>query len=437
MTDSLQAAAALVDKLGGDFEAVLPEADTVIDCDALAADRLELRQVAGISAGGSLELLPGNYDFGPVRHGPGRLDSGDPDTVCFTLRLDENLSATIGPGETPVSLDDQPIVGPTDLAGRVINAGSARFVVARPRPPRKRSGAAIDLDIDRFDPWVVQPVPGPIAPGADASSLIGHRRRLHWGPDELRHRIIGGRSLLWDRGPGHPLFGTAVVAMADVPVREYGLEISAPVPVSVNLLESATMTAGDRHLQLAVVRHAVISLAASIHPDDLHIEVLSDNPDVDFIRQLPHARHAADEERVSNGRDPQVRGLDVRALEARSFDVRGPRRRLLVVDNPGRHGEWTDGHWSNGRWQPGRLTLPGVDGENTTILAITAEDDVLWPDADVLAVEDEATISVLGGGGHAPIEGATPIGFARSMTAELVGSLRAVGEMVRSPRRKR
>ncbi|MGI9596670.1 MAG: hypothetical protein ACR2QK_10945, partial [Acidimicrobiales bacterium] len=264
MTDSLQAAAALADKLGTDFDAVLPETRPVIDCDALAADRIELRQVAGISAGGCLELRPGRYDFGPVEKGPGRLDDGEPDSVGFTLSLDGDMAATVGPGSGPLLLDDEAIVAPTELEGRIINAGSARFVVARPRPPRRRGGSVRDGGLDEAHPWVLSPIPGALGTLGvidDPADLIGRRRRLHHGPDEIRHRIAGGRDLLWDRGPDHPLFGVAVVAMADVPLRGVDLEIAAPVPVSIDLLRSPTMIVGERRLQLAVVRHMLLGVA--------------------------------------------------------------------------------------------------------------------------------------------------------------------------------
>ncbi|MEM7275599.1 MAG: hypothetical protein AAF547_21160, partial [Actinomycetota bacterium] len=204
MTDFLRAAADLADKLGPiDLDEILPTTEPVIDCDDLAVHKVELRQIAGISAGGRLELTPGcEYDFGPVRRGHGRLDDGQPDSVGFTLRLDDQLSVTVGPGTGPVLIDAEPVTGPTDVGDRVINAGSARFVVARPRPPRKRRGRRRE-DTERLDPWVLAPVPGPLGRAGGhpdrAAELVDQRRRLHAGPDEVSHRIEGGGPLLWDR----------------------------------------------------------------------------------------------------------------------------------------------------------------------------------------------------------------------------------------------
>lgn len=395
MTDSLRAAAALVDKLGSDVDAILPDTSPTIDYGSIAADRMELRQVAGISAGGSLELRPGNYDFGPVEQGPGRLDDGDPDSVGFTLTLNGNLTATIGPGETPVLVDNQPVVEPTTLGGRVINAGSARFVVARPRPPRKRGGPVREIRLDSVDPWVWEPIPPAEGLGTESYPLIHQRRRFHYGPDEIHHRIEGGRMMLWDRDESHPLFGTAVVAMADIPLKGVGLEISAPVPVSIDLMTHNTMLVGQRRLQLAVVRHIVLALATASHPEDLHIMVLSDRSDLDFVTDLPHA--------VGGGP---------------SSDDAGPRRLFILDRSEGLE-----------RWPLSRF-----DDDRTSILALTSENDQLSTDANILTVMNEATISVLGGAGEAPINEATPVGFATPMAIELADKLASVHRTERSDR---
>lgn len=401
MTDSLHAAASLADKLGGDFDAILPDTAPAIDCDTLAADKMELRQVAGISAGGCLELQPGSYDFGPIRNGSGRLNSGRPDTVGFTLRLDGSLAASVGPGDAPIMLDDQPIAEETELSGRVINAGSARFVVARPRPPRKRGGAVREPDVAQLDPWILAPFPAAGRLTGDARGKIEQRRRLHYSPDEVRHRIQAGGTQLWDRDPSHPLFGTAVVAMADVPVSAAGQElhhsevseltvegpavsVAAAVPVSVNVLESKTMIFGERRLQLAVARHILLSLAAATHPKDLQIGLLSDSGDLNFLRRLPHADRSM----------------------AASVEDGSPIHKLIVVDGP-----------------DAAATTFDPSDELTTVLALARGGDQPSPDCDVVMLWDQATIGVAGGNGGQALDGATPVGFAQSMAVELVEKL--------------
>ncbi len=413
MTDSLQPAAKLADLLGSiDLDEILPETESVINCDDLAADKIELRQVAGISAGGRLELSPGcDYDFGPVRRGHGRLDDGQPDTIGFTLSLDADLVATVGPGNAPLTIDCEPVEAPTDVGSRVINAGSARFVVARPKPPRRRDGRNRD-DVTAVDPWVWSLLPGPVQQANDPYALFDRRRRLHSGPDDISYRIDGGGSLLWDRAPSHPLFGTAVVAMTDIPVSNGGVEVRIPAPASIDLLGSPTMLAGARALQLAVARHIVVSLATTTHPNDLTIELRSGCQDLQFINRLPHAK-----KRPIGATGTTETGWVIDGDSGTIGEDNGPRR-LVVVDRPQGHN---------------RRLPPGFHGGRTSFLVLTGETDVLTADADVLSLADEATINILAGEatrqragrgiGVAEVRLATPVGYAESMTDELVGML--------------
>lgn len=410
MTDSLQPAAKLADLLGSiDLDEILPETEAVINCDDLAVDKIELRQIAGISAGGRLELSPGcDYDFGPVRRGHGRLDDGQPDTIGFTLSLDADLVATVGPGNAPLTIDAEPVVAPTDVGSRVINAGSARFVVARPRPPRRRGGGRRD-EAASIHPWVWSLLPGPVADAVDPYALFDRRRRLHSGPDDISYRIDGGGSLLWDRTPDHPLFGTAVVGMADIPVTDGGVEVRIPAPASIDLLGSPTMLAGARALQLAVARQIVVSLATTIGPNHLQIELRSGCADLQFIHRLPHAKQHL--------KEPAEAGWVIDGDSGTIGENNGPRR-LVVVDRPQGHN---------------RRLPPGFHGGRTAFLVLTGETDVLTADADVLSLSDEAAINILAGettrqrAGRsqsvAEIRQATPVGYAESMTEELVGML--------------
>ncbi|MEM7276440.1 MAG: hypothetical protein AAF547_25430, partial [Actinomycetota bacterium] len=223
--------------------------------------------------------------------------------------------------------------------------------------------------------------PGPLGRAGGhpdrAAELVDQRRRLHAGPDEVSHRIEGGGPLLWDREPGHPLFGTAVVAMTDVAVRDRGLAIRTPVPVSIDLLGSPTMLVGDRSLQLAVARHLILSLAATIGPDELSLEVRSGAEDLRFVDRLPHTGAAGT-------------------------------HRLVIVDRPAGHD---------------RRVPPGLHDGDTSFLVLTGANDALPTNADVVSVIDEATVNLIGAEGTGHVEGATPVGYAPSMAAELVRSL--------------
>jgi hypothetical protein len=203
--------------------------------------------------------------------------------------------------------------------------------------------------------------------------------------------------MLWDRDQQHPLFGTAVVALADIPLKGAGLEIAAPVPVSVDVVHHNSMLVGQRRLQLAVARHIVLSLGAACHPEDLEIVLLSDRSDLDFVTDLPHA--------VGGG--------------SPSSDDRPAPRRLFVIDHSAGLARWPLARFDDGR---------------TSVLAVTNENDSLSSDANILTVMNEATISVLGAGGRSRIDDATPVGFAHPMAVELAGKLAAVHLRERSDR---
>jgi len=275
------------------------------------------------------------------------------------------------------------------VAGRIINAGSARFVVARPRPPRKRDGGAGDPPASRLDPWVLDPLPRPGNLGPRVADLVHQRRRLHYGPDEIRHRIEGGGALLWTRTPDHPLFGTAVVALADVVLRGNGIDVAAPSPVSIDAVGSSTVLVGRRSYQLAVARHIVLSLAATADPGDLRIGLHSELPELAFVRDLPHA------------------------TEVRSG---GPRRRTLLVVDRARSEDPS-------MVRPGRDRWPILPGGGA-MLILGRRNDPIPEGADVVTVIDEHFLSVQSGTEDRVVQGATPIGFAASMATELADRLR-------------
>lgn len=375
MSDSLRPAAALVDRLGDRLDLILPETGSVIDRDRLAATSIELRQVAGLAAGRSMALGPGSWDFGPDDRSDG-LGDGDPTRVGFTLTLDDDLVPSITPGDHPIRLDDEPVVAPTEVAGRMINAGSARFVVTRPRPTRRRSGG--DIPAGQIDPWVNEPLPvtPPSAvPGADPRRLAALRWRSHVGADGVVHRIQSGRSHLWPRDRNHPLFGTAVVGVVDLPLA---------VPISIDVVRTSTVLTGSRAHQLAMARHIVLGLAATTHPRDLRLGLQSELPDLAFVRDLPHAAAA-----------PSSRRAD-----------RPPT--LLVVDGTGSRPlpVLADG---------GALLILGRSGAQ-------APRGATW-----LGVADPCTLTIETDAAHRTRRGVTPVGFGASLAVELAARLSTVG----------
>ncbi len=402
MADALEPAALLADRLAdrlpplvdGGLEIVLPAGEPALDDRRLRATRLELRQVAGLGAGGRLELSPGSWEIGQAR-AAAHLDEGDPDAVGFTLEVDDEYGVTVVPGGHPVRLGDEPLLEPTPLGDRIIDAGTARFVVGRPRPTRRRCGG--DVPAGQVDPWVLDPLPRSGAIGSGLASLVAQRRRVHLAPDDLRHRIEAGRSHLWGRGPEHPLFGTAAVGVVDVDLAVTADGLGRPggsmaLPVAVDLLRTATVLAGSRHQQLAVARHLLLSLAATINPRDLRIGLRSERADLAFVRTLPHAAERAG-------------AAGVRRRHHRQ-------RTLLVVDRNG----------DNGCVRPGDLE-PGPD---MAVLALGVERGPIPDGAGAIGVTGDASLSVRCCRSGEIVRGATPIGLGPELAADLADRLAAM-----------
>lgn len=398
MADALEPAALLADRLSavadGRLEIVLPTGEAALDDRHLRTTRLELRQVAGLGAGGRLELTPGSWEIGPAGDAT-HLDQGEPDAVGFTLEVDDDYRVTLVPGEHPVRLGDEPLLEPTPLGDRIIDAGTARFVVGRPRPTRRRGGG--DVPAGQVDPWVLDPLPRSGALGSGLASLVAQRRRFHLAPDDLRHRIETGRAHLWGRGVEHPLFGTAVVGVVDVDLAVTADGLGRPggsraLPVAVDLLRTATVLAGQRRQQLAVARHLLLSLAATVHPRDLRIGLRSERADLAFVRTLPHAAERS-----------TAIGVGRRQRRPRT---------LLVIDRSG----------ANGGVRPGDLE-PGPD---MAVLALGVERGPIPEGAGAIGVTGDASLSVRCCRSGEIVRGATPIGIGADLATELADRLAAL-----------
>lgn len=214
---------------------------------------VELRQVAGLGAGGSIELGPGRWTFGTGDRGRSGLGPGaDPGSHHgFIVGVSDELSVTVEPIDLPIRIGDEVIFDPVvfslaELEGRMIDAGSARFTV-QVVDHRNRMGAVDDPihapGVERLDiggtsgshggpvsprgpeptpiDWVLDPVPCPGSMGDRLIELASARTRLHHGPCDTRSRIESGgpgAGRWWTERPGDPLFGTAVVGLVDMRV---------------------------------------------------------------------------------------------------------------------------------------------------------------------------------------------------------------------------
>ncbi len=113
-----------------------------IDDDRLVDDRpeespgdpvVELRHEAGLSAGQTMHLSIGRYEFGPTVGGAGGLQAGQPSVVSFEIDVLGADEIVLSPRGIEIKIDGRPTVSPQNVAhGQVIQAGADHFVVGKP-----------------------------------------------------------------------------------------------------------------------------------------------------------------------------------------------------------------------------------------------------------------------------------------------------------------
>ncbi len=113
-----------------------------IDDDRLADDRLakssadpvvELRHEAGLSAGQTMQLDIGRYEFGPAVGEAGGLQAGLPSVVSFEIDVRGANEIILSPRGIEIKIDGRPTASPEVVShGQVIQAGPDHFVVGKP-----------------------------------------------------------------------------------------------------------------------------------------------------------------------------------------------------------------------------------------------------------------------------------------------------------------
>lgn len=279
---------------------------------------LELRQVAGLTAGTILELAEEHYDFA---EGEG--------SVGFSISVDEHDQAIARPGSVDAFIDSVPLEEPTVLGSGVLDVGSARFIV-RSRPEHEWETDWLDQDrkSDEAEPIIHVPTDLTVAKPARRglfgrlgsaarsardtleagtwefietvrearSTVAGQRRFLHPDPSELKTRVEHAAPILGTRPIEHDLFGQVGVIMADVPwlpsfddihaiPEPVGYEVqpllSLPsVPIPADLLRGPLGIVGSRIATMACARHILLSLRA-LSTADLRLHVVTDPDNVD------------------------------------------------------------------------------------------------------------------------------------------------------------
>lgn len=297
----------------------------------MSASGLELRQVAGLTAGDSMPLPPGSYDFGSGNgHSKSGHDASDRShtershTVGFSLDVALDSTVIVRPGASGIHLDTQRITEAVDLAQQTINVGSARFRVGTPRPHKRRRDEIVAGSAPQIHEPVISPTDPPSIRELDRAgqlnkfswqlrqartNLADQRRAQHPDPEEVLYRANVGSSLSWHRRSDHWHFGQVSVATADLPWQprlEPGsfetehayetirsLSTLPSVPVLADLRVGPLAIVGSRAARLACARHIMTSLATLSSPEFVAMTVLAEGSDVDdwqWAHTLPHTR---------------------------------------------------------------------------------------------------------------------------------------------------
>ena len=278
---------------------------------------LEMRQVAGLTAGSVTELDIGSFQFHESES-----------EVGFAVRVNGPHQVIVVPGTAVAHVDEIPLSEPAPLHHSVLNVGSACFTVRRPRPEPSPNHRMAALDEARRPQGAI-PVPdlrtgpdeptqtsstrfGPLFSRSDDAEALGfdpawwafldtireirtqvaeRHRLLHPDPEELRSRLRRLDPGLWDRPRHHPLFGRVALAYATIPWQprfddpdRIPPELHDPiremsqlpwVPVTANLSQGPLGIVGSRQAVLAAARNAVLSLACLSAPSDIVFSIVT------------------------------------------------------------------------------------------------------------------------------------------------------------------
>ena len=278
---------------------------------------LEMRQVAGLTAGSVMVLHEGSFQF--------RESAKE---VGFALVVDQDENVVVIAGSSAAYVDEIEVTEPTPVGDAVLHVGSACFTVRRTRPEPSGGYLMSVLEAARTPPGAItvpdfedagalpeqvkssrfgalfsgKPDEAPTALDAeswtflesirDIRSLVAERhRRLHPNPEELRSRLQRLEPGLWDRSMEHSLFARFAIAYSTIPweprfdnperipERLYDpiKEMSQLpwVPITANLLNGPLGIVGARPAVLACARNAVLSLAALSSPEDIEFSIVT------------------------------------------------------------------------------------------------------------------------------------------------------------------
>ncbi len=127
---------------------------------------IEIRQIAGLTAGTVLPLDKGSFHF---------RNSGA--EVQFSLHIESRNRVMVVPGDGFLRINDEDVEGPTRLGSGIIDVGNARFIVRQRSAERRLAG---DELLTESQPVITVPdlqeSPAPASTGAKPQSVSRKRR---------------------------------------------------------------------------------------------------------------------------------------------------------------------------------------------------------------------------------------------------------------------
>ncbi len=273
---------------------------------------LEMRQVAGLTAGSSMMLPPSkSFQFSETTTSS---DSQDDGSTSFVLRVTDDGRVIVLPGTAKAIVNETAVEEPTFVGNGILSVGSACFAV---RPVR---AASSESALERAE--VAMTAPKAITVGdmdgeAGAAQLltdigetrhqVAERHRFtHPDPEELKSRLTLMDPGLWERDREHRFFGRYSIGYAIIPWQPKfddpnripedlhepinKMSVLPWVPVTASIAQGPIAIFGGRAAALAACRHAVLSLAALSAPGDIRFSVVTGRDRVDdwqWTKSLP------------------------------------------------------------------------------------------------------------------------------------------------------
>lgn len=325
---------------------------------------LEMRQVAGLTAGSSMLLPPGKvFQFNETTtSGPAAAD-GQGDSASFVLRVSDEGRVIVVPGSATAIVNETVVEEPTFVGNGILSVGSACFTV---RPTRGEANAAT---LERTETALKAPRAievGDLETDGDIEALFGsirdtrhavaeRHRLVHPDPEELKNRLARVDPGLWERGRDHRFFSRYSVGYAIIPWQPKfdsperipdhlhdainRMSVLPWVPITTNLLQGPIAIHGGRASTLAICRHALLSLAALTAPGDIRFSVVTGRDQVDdwqWTKSLPELMSPTGSE-DANGDGPNHYQLSVvdgaHHLETAGLSIgnAGPKNGIIVL----------------------------------------------------------------------------------------------------------